>query len=132
MTEKLKHRKGTCKNYRTSSKDLLMCTDVGEKSQVNGKDQILNKVIEENFPKLVLLIKCKVINPETIYTQTTRMDPSDCIYMSVHIYTYLYGWNNNKKRRQAIKLKLEGLRWAGWKPEGGKERRKNDMILFLN
>lgn len=63
-----------------------MCTDVGEKSQVNGKDQILNKVIEENFPKLVLLIKCKVINPETIYTQ----DKNGPIRLHLHVCTHIY------------------------------------------
>lgn len=75
----------------------------------------------------VLVVRCRVVIPETIYTQTTKTDSADSIYIfaHTHIYVYIYAYDNNFKRCYQLEggmERLEGGTWRVWK-EGGKRRK---------
>lgn len=73
--------------------------------------------------------QCRVAIPDTIYTQTTKIDLIGCIYVFVRTYTIYICIINNQREKN---YQLESQRtWEGtWDGlEGGKEV-GNDITLF--
>lgn len=78
----------------------------------------------------VLVVRCREVIPETIYTQTTKTDSADPIYIFAHTHIYVY-MHMTIILKDAINLKGA---WRDWReePEGsGRKEGRGESDIFL-